>query len=137
MKETQQSSLFSRRTMSGISSQDKGEHAKGEYNPEEMESKVEILNADTIRTVLTEDLASYTGSKLVNMSKLGITKLESLSGLDHANRIDLSYNKLKSIRVGIALCISRIGVGTTEGAHVPEFELQHAVGKGNSRHSSA
>ncbi|OAO16933.1 leucine rich repeat protein [Blastocystis sp. ATCC 50177/Nand II] len=84
--------------MSGISSQDKGEHAKGEYNPEEMESKVEILNADTIRTVLTEDLASYTGSKLVNLSKLGITKLESLSGLDHANRIDLSYNKLKSIR---------------------------------------
>ena len=137
MKETQQSSLFSRRTMTGISSQDKGEHAKGEYNPEEMESKVEILNADTIRTVLTEDLASYTGSKLVNLSKLGITKLESLSGLDHANRIDLSYNKLKSIRVGIALCISRIGVGATEGAHVPEFELQHAVGKGNSRHSSA
>ena len=47
--------------MSGISSQDKGEHAKGEYNPEEMESKVEILNADTIRTVLTEDLGVEAG----------------------------------------------------------------------------
>lgn len=92
--------------MSDISSQGKGENATGEYKPEEMESKVEILNADTIRTVLTEDFASYTGSKLVNLSKLGISKLESLSGLDHANRIDLSYNKLKSIRVVIIQYIS-------------------------------
>ena len=72
-------------------------------NAEETSSTIAVLDNTTIGTVLRDKLSSYTGCKLVNLSKLGISKIETLSCLDRANRVDLSHNQLKSVRVAFPI----------------------------------
>ena len=125
------------RLMSGNPARGKDVTAASSDNAEETNSTIAVLDNTTIGTVLRDKLSSYTGSKLVNLSKLGITKIETLSCVDRANRIDLSHNQLKSVRVAFPIAISPIGPGGAEGVDVFESEQQHAVGKGYSWHSVA
>ena len=71
------------------------------YNPDEIKTIVDVLDQRALMNIVTNELPSYTGSKILKISKLGINKVETLSCLDHLNRLDLSYNKLKSVRVSI------------------------------------
>lgn len=70
-----------------------------EYHPEEIKTVVEVLDQNALMHLIPDELPSYTGSKMLTLSKLGIMSLGQLSCLDHLNRLDLSYNKLKSVRV--------------------------------------
>ena len=70
------------------------------YNPEEIQTVIDILDQNALMRLITDELPSYTGTKMLKLSKLGINQLTSLQCLDKLNRIDLSYNKLKSVRVG-------------------------------------
>ena len=76
---------------------------KKPYNPEETRTIVDVLDQNALMHIITDELASYTGSKLLNLSKLGISSVKELVGLDHLHRLDLSYNKLKSVRVGVSI----------------------------------
>lgn len=80
-------------TGSHLSDQIKG------YHPEEIKTVVEVLDQNALMHLIPDELPSYTGSKMLKLSKLGIMSLGQLSCLDHLNRLDLSYNKLKSVRV--------------------------------------
>ena len=71
------------------------------YNPEEIQTVIDILDQNALMRLIADELPSYTGTKMLKLSKLGINQLTSLQCLDHLNRIDLSYNKLKSVRVGL------------------------------------
>lgn len=71
------------------------------YNPDEIKTIVDVLDQRALMNIVTNELPSYTGSKILKISKLGINKVEALSCLDHLKRLDLSYNKLKSVRVSI------------------------------------
>ena len=76
------------------------------YNPEEVKTVVDVLDQRALMNIITSELPSYTGSKMLKLSKLGINKVETLSCLDHLNRLDLSYNKLKSVRVhNYSICL--------------------------------
>lgn len=79
------------------------------YDPDAMKTVVDVLDQRALMNIVTSELPSYTGSKMLKISKLGITKIEALSCLDHLNRLDLSYNKLKSVRVWINIFILAIG----------------------------
>lgn len=74
------------------------EDKKG-YNPDDIKTVIDVLDQNALMRVIVDELPSYTGSKMLKLSKLGINKLEALQCLDSLNRIDLSYNKLKSVRV--------------------------------------
>ena len=71
------------------------------YNPEEIQTVIDIFDQNALMRLITDELPSYTGTKMLKLSKLGINQLTSLQCLDNLNRIDLSYNKLKSVRVGL------------------------------------
>ena len=71
------------------------------YNPDEIQTVIDILDQNALMRLITDELPSYTGTKMLKLSKLGINQLTSLQCLDNLNRIDLSYNKLKSVRVGL------------------------------------
>lgn len=72
---------------------------KKAYNPEEIQTVIDVLDQNALMRVITDELPSYTGTKTLKLSNLGINQLASLQCLDGLNRIDLSYNKLKSVRV--------------------------------------
>lgn len=72
---------------------------KKAYNPDEIKTVVDVLDQNALMRVIVDELPSYTGSKVLKLSKLGINQLAPLQCLDALNRIDLSYNKLKSVRV--------------------------------------
>ena len=72
---------------------------KKSYNPEEIKTVVDVLDQNALMRIVVDELPSYTGSKVLKLSKRGINYLAPLQCLDALNRIDLSYNKLKSVRV--------------------------------------
>ena len=85
------------------------ENDKKGYNPDEIKTIVDVLDQRALMNIITNELPSYTGSKMLKLSKLGINKMEELSCLDHLNRLDLSYNKLKSVRVFIRQYLFSVG----------------------------
>ena len=74
------------------------EDKKG-YNPDDIKTVIDVLDQNALMRLIVDELPSYAGSKMLKLSRLGINKLEPLQCLDSLNRIDLSYNKLKSVRV--------------------------------------
>lgn len=74
------------------------EDKKG-YNPDDIKTVIDVLDQNALMRLIVDELPSYTGPKMLKLSRLGINKLEPLQCLDGLNRIDLSYNKLKSVRV--------------------------------------
>lgn len=74
------------------------EDKKG-YNPDDIKTVIDVLDQNALMRLIVDELPSYAGSKMLKLSRLGINKLEPLQYLDGLNRIDLSYNKLKSVRV--------------------------------------
>ena len=85
------------------------ENDKKGYNPDEIKTIVDVLDQRALMNIITCELPSYTGSKMLKLSKLGINKTEELSCLGHLNRLDLSYNKLKSVRVFIRQQLFSVG----------------------------
>ena len=65
------------------------EDKKG-YNPDDIKTVIDVLDQNALMRVIVDELPSYTGSKMLTLSKLGINKLEALQCLDSLNRIDLS-----------------------------------------------
>lgn len=72
---------------------------KKEYDPDNIKTVVDVLDQNALMRIVVDELPSYTGSKALKLSKLGISQLAPLQCLDALNRIDLSFNKLKSVRV--------------------------------------
>ena len=90
------------------------------YNPDEVKTIVDVLDQRALMNIITSELPSYTGSKILKLSKLGITKIEALSCLDHLNRLDLSYKKLKSVREGSVFFF--LSLGSWESGRTDIFE---------------
>lgn len=97
------------------------ENDKKGYNPDEIKTIVDVLDQRALMNIITNELPSYTGSKMLKLSKLGINKMEALSCLDHLNRLDLSYNKLKSVRVSIKYILFSVGFRKSHRVNLFEF----------------
>ena len=69
---------------------------------EERSLIVQLLDQSSLAQLIKDDLSTYTGSKVLNLSSHEIETLGQLSNLEHVNRLDLSCNKLKSVRVRIS-----------------------------------
>ena len=97
------------------------ENDKKGYNPDEIKTIVDVLDQRALMNIITNELPSYTGSKMLKLSKLGINKMEALSCFDHLNRLDLSYNKLKSVRVSIKYILFFVGFRKSHRVNLFEF----------------
>ena len=72
---------------------------------EEPNVSVPLLDQSSLAQLIRDDLSTYTGSKMLKLSNHEIETLGQLSNLEHVNRLDLSGNKLKSVRVSPAFGI--------------------------------
>ena len=96
---------------------------------EERSLIVQLLDQSSLAQLIKDDLSTYTGSKVLNLSGHEIETLGQLSNLEHVNRLDLSCNKLKSVRVRISFGSDCVESRNLARINLLKSEQQFAFGE--------